>query len=72
MLRVLLYVAVPVIVATVYLALLYVASRSVYFPAKYPEGLWDAQAPMHAADVSTQRMASAFMPGGFRVRAPLS
>jgi fermentation-respiration switch protein FrsA (DUF1100 family) len=49
--RVSTYVAVPVIVAVVYLALCYIANRSVYFPAKYPEGLWDAQALLRATDV---------------------
>src|ERR1022692_4512423 len=45
------YVAIPVIAAVAYLALCYMASRSVYFPAKYPEGLWDAQALWRATDV---------------------
>src|ERR1035441_2309896 len=45
------YVAIPVIAAVAYLALCYMASRSVYFPAKYPEGLWDAQALLRATDV---------------------
>ena len=49
--RIPVYVAVPVIAAAVYLVLCYIANRSVYFPAKYPEGLWDAQALLRATDV---------------------
>ena len=45
------YVAIPVVAAAIYLALCYIANRAVYFPAKYPEGLWDAQALLHATDV---------------------
>jgi fermentation-respiration switch protein FrsA (DUF1100 family) len=33
------------------LALSFVANRFVYFPQKYPEGPWQAQALLHAADV---------------------
>jgi fermentation-respiration switch protein FrsA (DUF1100 family) len=51
MLRVPAYVAIPVVAAAVYVALLYIVNRSVYFPAKYPEGPWDAQAPLRAVDV---------------------
>jgi hypothetical protein len=51
MLRVPNYVAIPVIAAAVYLALSCVANRFVYFPQKYPEGPWQAQALLHAADV---------------------
>jgi fermentation-respiration switch protein FrsA (DUF1100 family) len=45
------YVAIPVIAAAVYTALCYIASRSVYFPARYPEGLWDARALLRPTDV---------------------
>jgi pimeloyl-ACP methyl ester carboxylesterase len=49
--RVPIYVAAPVLAATVYLALSYTANRFVYFPAKYPEGPWNAQAVLRATDV---------------------
>ena len=45
------YVAIPVTVAAIYLALSYIASRFVYFPTKYPEGPWQAQTLLHATDV---------------------
>jgi fermentation-respiration switch protein FrsA (DUF1100 family) len=45
------YVAISVIAAAVYTALCYIASRSVYFPASYPEGLWDARVLLRATDV---------------------
>ena len=45
------YVAIPIVAAAIYLALCYIANRSVYFPAKYPEGLWDAQSLLRATDV---------------------
>jgi len=45
------YVALPIIAAAIYLALSYLASRAAYFPAKYPEGPWDAQALLRATDV---------------------
>jgi|HubBroStandDraft_5_1064220.scaffolds.fasta_scaffold83494_2 fermentation-respiration switch protein FrsA (DUF1100 family) len=51
MVRVPNYVAIPVIAAAICLALLYIANRSVYFPKKYPEGPWQAQALLHAADI---------------------
>jgi fermentation-respiration switch protein FrsA (DUF1100 family) len=35
----------------VYLALVYVAHRSVFHPAKYPEGVWEAQQLVHASGV---------------------
>jgi fermentation-respiration switch protein FrsA (DUF1100 family) len=45
------YVAVPLIGALVYLALVYIAHRSVFHPSKYPEGPWEAQPQLHASDV---------------------
>jgi uncharacterized protein len=51
MLRVPTYIVIPVIATAVYLALCYIANRSVYFPAKYPEGVWDAQALLRATDL---------------------
>ena len=37
--------------ASAYGGLSYLASRAVYYPMKYPEGLWDAQHELGAADV---------------------
>ena len=51
MLRLPWYLTVPISIALIYAALAYLASRSVYFPSRYPEGFWDAQAQLHAADV---------------------
>jgi len=45
------YISYPLVVAAAYGALYWTASRLVYFPSKYPEGLWDAQAQLGAADV---------------------
>jgi fermentation-respiration switch protein FrsA (DUF1100 family) len=45
------YVAYPLIAAVAYGALYWFANRSVYFPSKYPEGSWDLQAQLGAADV---------------------
>lgn len=45
------YAAIPVIAVAVYIALCYIANRSVFFPAKYPEGPWDAQALLRATDL---------------------
>jgi pimeloyl-ACP methyl ester carboxylesterase len=45
------YVAYPLIAAVAYGALYWFANRSVYFPSKYPEGSWDVQAQLGAADV---------------------
>jgi pimeloyl-ACP methyl ester carboxylesterase len=45
------YIAIPVIAAFLYLLSSYIASRLVYFPTKYPDGPWDAQALLHAKDV---------------------
>jgi len=45
------YIAVPVILAAAYAGGIYIARHSVYFPVKYPEGVWDAQATLGAEDV---------------------
>jgi len=45
------YVAYPLMAAVAYGALYWFANRSVYFPSKYPEGAWDVQAQLGAADV---------------------
>ena len=45
------YVAYPILAAASYGLLYFIANRSVYFPSKYPEGLWDWQAQLGAADV---------------------
>jgi fermentation-respiration switch protein FrsA (DUF1100 family) len=45
------FVAAPLITLAVYLAIVYVAHQSLYFPAKYPEGSWEAQALLGASDV---------------------
>ena len=45
------YIACPLIVAVAYGALYWFANRSVYFPSKYPEGSWDVQTQLGAADV---------------------
>jgi fermentation-respiration switch protein FrsA (DUF1100 family) len=44
------FVALP-LVAAAYGAVCYFASRLVYYPSKYPEGLWDLQAQLGARDV---------------------
>jgi fermentation-respiration switch protein FrsA (DUF1100 family) len=45
------YVAYPLIAGAAFAALSYWANRSVYFPSKYPDGLWDEQSRLGAADV---------------------
>ena len=45
------YVAWPLLIAVGALALHFVAVRSVYFPVRHPEGLWNLQAELGAADV---------------------
>jgi uncharacterized protein len=45
------YVAYPLLAGTAFAALSYWANRSVYFPSKYPDGFWDEQARVGAADV---------------------
>jgi fermentation-respiration switch protein FrsA (DUF1100 family) len=45
------YIAYPLIAAVAYGALYWFANRSVYFPSRYPEGSWDVQAQLGAADV---------------------
>jgi len=44
------YVAYPLTAGTAFAALSYWANRSVYFPSKYPDGFWDEQARVGAAD----------------------
>ncbi len=51
MLRVPAYIAWPTIAAATYGALYFFANRSIYFPSKYPEGLWDNQHEVNASDV---------------------
>jgi fermentation-respiration switch protein FrsA (DUF1100 family) len=45
------YLAYPLIAGTAVAALSYWANRSAYFPSKYPDGFWDEQARVGAADV---------------------
>lgn len=45
------YVAYPLVAAAAYAVLYWFANRSVYFPSKYPEGSWDFQTQLGAADV---------------------
>jgi len=45
------WVAWPVILAVVYAALAFLARRSVFYPMRYPEGLWDMQSECGASDV---------------------
>lgn len=45
------YIAYPLIAAVVYALLYWFANRSVYYPSKYPEGIWNLQAQLGAADV---------------------
>lgn len=45
------YIAYPLIVAVAYVVLYWFANRSVYYPSKYPEGYWDIQTQLGAADV---------------------
>ena len=51
MLRIPWYVAWPLLIAIAALALQFIAARSVYFPAAYPEGNWNVQAQLAATDV---------------------
>lgn len=51
MLQVPRYVAYPLIAGATFVALSYWANRSVYFPSKYPDGFWDEQVRVGAADV---------------------
>jgi len=50
-LRVPWYVAWPIILACIGFALHLLAARSVYFPVRHPEGYWNLQAQLGAADV---------------------
>jgi len=45
------YIAYPLIACTAFGALCYWANRSAYFPSKYPEGFWELQPRLGAADV---------------------
>jgi len=45
------YVAWIVVLVVVYVALRFVAARSVFYPLKYPGGLWDMQRELGAVDV---------------------
>jgi len=45
------YVAYPLIAGTAFAALSYWANRSVYYPSKYPDGYWNEQSRLGAADV---------------------
>lgn len=45
------YVALLLVAAALYAAICYFASRLIYYPSKYPEGLWDLQAQLGARDV---------------------
>ncbi len=45
------YIAYPILAVMSYGLLYFMASRSVYFPSKYPEGFWDGQAQLRAVDV---------------------
>ncbi len=51
MVRIPWYVAGPLILAFTVAALHFMAGRSLYFPARYPDGFWDLQAPLGARDV---------------------
>jgi fermentation-respiration switch protein FrsA (DUF1100 family) len=51
MMRVPWFVAWPVILAVTAGALYYFANRAVYFPTRYPEGMWREQASLGADDV---------------------
>jgi fermentation-respiration switch protein FrsA (DUF1100 family) len=44
----------PVLIVVTIGGLYWFASRSVYFPSKYPDGLWDLQARLGATDVWLQ------------------
>jgi len=45
------YIAYPLLAAAAYGLLYWFANRSVYYPSKYPEGFWDLQSQLGAADV---------------------
>jgi hypothetical protein len=50
-LRVPWYIAWPLVIIVAALALQFLASRSVHFPAQHPEGFWNLQAQLGATDV---------------------
>jgi len=45
------YIAWPLVGVSCYGALWFLANRSVYYSLKYPQGLWNLQAELHAEDV---------------------
>ena len=45
------YIGRPLLAAFGYASLCFVANRSIYYPTKYPQGLWEFQAQMGASDV---------------------
>ncbi|HZU28137.1 MAG TPA: alpha/beta hydrolase [Bryobacteraceae bacterium] len=63
MLRVPWYVAWPLALAVIYGGLAFLARRSVFYPMKYPGGLWDLQSECRASDVWLQT------PDGIRLNA---
>jgi fermentation-respiration switch protein FrsA (DUF1100 family) len=68
-LRVPLYAALPLVAAAVYGVLYLLANRSIYYPSKYPDGPWDSQAQLGAADVwleasGSVRLHAWSVPGG--------
>ena len=48
------YVAWPLVAAACYGVLWFFANRSVYYPIRYPRGLWDLQSQLSAEDVWLQ------------------
>ena len=45
------YIACPLLAALTYALLYWFANRSIYYPSRYPEGLWDLQSQLGASDV---------------------
>ena len=45
------YIAWPFVAVLIYGVLCFLAARSVYYPTKYPDGLWDLRAQLGATDV---------------------
>jgi hypothetical protein len=45
------YIAWPTLAVWTCGTLYYFANRAIYYPSKYPEGLWDIQRQLHASDV---------------------
>jgi fermentation-respiration switch protein FrsA (DUF1100 family) len=50
-LRVPYYVGWPIVVASAYGGLYFLANRAIYYPSKYPEGFWDLESQLGATDV---------------------